>query len=324
MSTDLVAGPSPLSRHKRLTSSVIAAVLGALFLTLLGPLGNASKAYAADGNPTYQIGIGGSETAGQDAYERFLDAVADRAASGSSDVPRTTSEVAHTDPSSSSFFQVDVQAWGSDTFVRLNIRRSDMYIMGWWTGSNVYNYVGSRGTDRNGRPLPPPGSESGRWTTQGWLAADSTWQLPGAGEGYDSLQRAANTARTDITFSRENVNTAVWDLYNARDPRQMARAFLVMTQFVAEAARFRPIGRDIGMVMDGGELRLPRDFVEQENSWDALSRRFNDLLRNHAPGYVDPSPLWGYRSGQFGESVPFRILTAIMYADYVLHTSKGR
>jgi len=317
MSTDITAGPSPLSRHRRLTSSVIAVVLGALFLALLGPLGTATKAYAADGNPTYRIGDG------QQAYLRFVQAVADRAGSGPSAVANTSSRVDHTDPSSSDFFQVDVQAWGSDTFVRLNIRRSDMYIMGWWTGSNVYNYVGSRGTDRNGRPLPPPGNESGRWTTQGWLAANGTWQLPGAGEGYDSLQRAANTARTDITFSRDNVNTAVWDLYNARDPRTMARAFLVMTQFVAEAARFRPIAYDIGLIMDGGELRLPRDFVEQENSWDALSRRFNELIDNHWPGYVDPNPLWGYRNDQWGNSVGFRLLTAVMYADYLLYTAKG-
>jgi hypothetical protein len=199
--------------------------------------------------------------------------------------------------------------------VRLNVRRSDMYIMGWWTGNNVYNYVGDRNVGYG---------ESTRWQDGRNLPASSTWHLPGAGEGYDSLQRAANTDRTDITFSRENVNTAVWDLYNARDPRSMARAFLVMTQFVAEAARFRPIGTDIGMVMGGGELRLPADFVAQENSWDNLSRRFNDLLNNHWPGYVDPNPLWGYRAGEFGESVHFRILTAIMYADYLLHTSKGR
>ncbi|GAQ62699.1 ribosome-inactivating family protein [Streptomyces scabiei] len=141
----------------------------------------------------------------------------------------------------------------------------------------------------------------------------------------NSLRTLANTRRQDITSSRDNVNTAVWDLYNARDPGTMARAFLTMTQFVAEAARFRPIGTDIGMVMghDGGELRLPTDFVTQENAWDPLSTRFNDLLNNHGPGYVDPSPLWGYRAGQFGESIHFRILTAIMYADYILHTSKG-
>jgi hypothetical protein len=102
MSTHIIAGPSPLSRHKRLTSSVIAAVLGALFITLLGPLTNASKAFAADGNPTFRIG-----TDGQEAYGHFLDAVANRAASGSSDVPNTTSDVAHTDPGNSSFFQVE-------------------------------------------------------------------------------------------------------------------------------------------------------------------------------------------------------------------------
>ncbi|WP_405764559.1 hypothetical protein [Streptomyces sp. NBC_01538] len=94
--------------------------LGALFITLPGPLTNASKASAADGNPTFRIG-----TDGQEAYGRFLDAVANRAASGSS----------------------------------------------------------------------------------------------------------------------------------------------------AEAARFRPIGTDIGMVMGGGELRLPADFVAQENLWDNLSVR---------------------------------------------------
>ncbi|KOV61080.1 hypothetical protein ADL01_31975 [Streptomyces sp. NRRL WC-3618] len=53
--------------------------LDALFITLPGPLTNGSKAFAADGNPTFRIG-----TDGQEAYGHFLDAVANRAASGSS------------------------------------------------------------------------------------------------------------------------------------------------------------------------------------------------------------------------------------------------
>ncbi|MEU1554854.1 hypothetical protein ABZ517_19320 [Streptomyces scabiei] len=55
----------------------------------------------------------------------------------------------------------------------------------------------------------------------------------------NSLRTLANTRRQDITSSRDNVNTAVWDLYNARDPRTMARAFLT-DDLLVDAVHGRP------------------------------------------------------------------------------------
>ncbi|KUN29305.1 hypothetical protein AQJ23_00495 [Streptomyces antibioticus] len=317
MSTDIIARPSPFSRHRRLTSSLIVAVLGALFLTLLGPLGTATKAYAADGLPTFHVGADG-----QEEYMRFVQAVADEAGSGPSAVANTYDRVDHTDPNSRGFFQVDVQAWGNDNYVRLNFRRSDMYLVGWWTNGNIYNYVGNR-YDAQGRPTQPTAQESSRWTAGGWRAAYGTWRLP-ADESYGSLQGLANLSRQDITWNRSNVNSAVWDLYNANNTQNMARGFLVMTQFVAEAARFRPIAHNIGLTMDGGgDARLPGQLVSQETDWDTLSRRFNELIDNHWPGYVDPNPIWAYRTDEYGNPVGFFLYTAIMYAHYMLYTANG-
>ncbi|GLP67438.1 hypothetical protein TUSST3_40600 [Streptomyces sp. TUS-ST3] len=70
----------------------------------------------------------------------------------------------HTDPVSTGFF--DVMVGGRDNAVRTRLRRSDLYLVGWFTGNDTYNYIGPRDQagipDTHNHPATP-GQRGGSW-----------------------------------------------------------------------------------------------------------------------------------------------------------------
>ncbi|MCX4759676.1 ribosome-inactivating family protein [Streptomyces sp. NBC_01275] len=313
---------APPSRHKsrvpgiitrpRTVASVLAAVVLALVASLIGPLGVVQPAVAEDGNPTFHVG----DDDGLD-YFHFINSIRARVHDGGSNSVAGASNqlVDHTNPSATtSYLQVDIHMWGNSNFVRLQIRRSDLYILGWWDKNNNYRYMGNRTV---------PAAESGRAESGVWRPANKTIRTPFA-ENYGSLESYAHERRAGMGINRSAISSAAWYLYDSDNNTNMARGVLRMTQFIAEAARFRPIRDSIQAVIGtNGAWFIPAQFAAQENNWGTLSSRFNAL--NMLPrGTRDQHPVTAWRRGAFNEAVAIVLYTAIQYAQYVLETSKGR
>jgi hypothetical protein len=303
-------------RRRRAATVAWAAIAFAISAVagLLGPVGSVPSAHAEDGNPTFYLG---SDNGYQ--YVNFINDLRGRVNDGgSSSVPGTTSayEVAHTGNwpanNAADFFRVDIHMWGNSNFVRLQLRRSDLYVVGWWTGGSTYNYLGDR-------QLAGPSNG----------ASHGEWQCP-FGENYTNIEGYAGQTRAGLAINRDTVNGALWNLWDARDPRLMARGVLMMTQFLSEAARFRPLRDEIALTMGGMQegnpptLYVPGEYADQENDWGTLSGVFNSLLRQ-PPGTVDTNALTGWGRIQ-GDGHPQRIAlrTAVNYAQYVMFTSLRR
>ncbi|MEO6086547.1 MAG: ribosome-inactivating family protein [Umezawaea sp.] len=303
-------------RRHRAATVALAAIAFAISAVagLLVPVGSVPSAHAEDGNPTFYLGANNGYQ-----YADFINEIRSRVNDGgSSSVPRTTSsyDVGHTGNwpanNAADFFRVDIHMWGNPNFVRLQLRRSDLYLMGWWTGGSTYNYLGDR-------QLAGPSNG----------ASHGEWRCP-FGENYNNIEGYAGQTRAGLVINRDTVNAALWNLWDARDARLMARGVLMMTQFLSEAARFRPLRDEIALTMGGMRdgvpptLHVPTEYAEQENDWGTLSGVFNALLRQ-PPGTVDTNALIGWGRIQ-GDGRPLRIelTTAVRYAQYVMFTSLRR
>ncbi|WP_177244686.1 ribosome-inactivating family protein [Streptomyces sp. yr375] len=307
----------------RTAMSILAAVILALVAALVGPM---PAAQAAGMGPTFRIGTDhGSD------YVNFINAL--RAAvndGGRTVVPGagTSYQVNHTNPNlmpgsqnwpagrnrHDGYVQVDIQMWGNSNFVRLQLRRADLYLIGWWDGNNVYHYMGNRSV---------PDEERERMVNGHYYNAKAISRTS-FDENYVGMQTTANETRSYMAISRDTINSAVWYLWDANNQQNMARGVLRMTQFISEAARQRPLRDAISLVMGNNNVyRIDPSFVAQENNWGTLSGRLNWLL-GFPEGHRDPHPLNGYRIGPYGTAVLIVLYTAIDYAHWILATSKGR
>lgn len=289
-------------------SLAVAAVAG-----LLGPLDSVPSAHAEDGNPTYYLGANN----GGD-YINFINDIRRRVHDGGStsvagagsgyQVDHTGNWPTNPESGMAGYFRVDIHMWGNPGFVRLQLRRTDLYLVGWWTHEGHYNYLG----DRRGA-----GPSDGR--------SDREWRCP-FGENYGEIESYAGQTRAGLQIDRDTVNGAVWNLWNANNSRDMARGVLMMTQFISEAARFRPIRDEIALAMNGNNtLHLPGEYADQENNWASLSGSFNGLVRQ-PQGTRDSTPMTGWGRIEPWTGRPQRIIldTAVAYAQYVLATSLHR
>ncbi|MGW4209776.1 ribosome-inactivating family protein [Lentzea sp. NPDC004789] len=309
MSTTTVMGVSqrkPVRRRRAVAVAMAAFSLAIAAVTgLLGPLTSPPSAHAEDGNPTYYLG---SQNGGD--YVNFINDIRNRVNDGASTSVAGAGnayQVDHTD-ARGGFIRVDIHMWGNPNYVRLQLRRSDLYVVGWWTGGSTYNYIGARSGAG-----PSDGASHGEWQTR-------------FGEGYDSLESFAGQTRTGLAINRDSVNGAIWNLWFASNDRDMARGVLMMTQFLSEAARFRPLRDEIALTMNGNNtLVMPTEYTQQENSWSPLSVAFNTLLRQ-PQGTRDEEPREGWGRIEPFTGRPQRIIldTAVAYAQYVLATSLRR
>jgi hypothetical protein len=284
----------------------------AMLATLASPLG-APSASANDGNPTFTIG-GGDYFHQRDEYWGFINGVRAAVDEGRNrTVPGTNVPVDHTNPNNEYYTQVDIHAWGGgpDDFVRLQIRRSDLYVVGWWSNDNYYNRV------EHGDAAP-----TARWQNGEFRGVDGMRDTAFNGD-YGSLQNVAGASRYGMHFNNNALNDAVWALLNARGnntAQAQALGVMRMAQFVSEAARFRAISDFMVTAATGGDLVLDNRIVDLQNMWGTLSGRFN-WLRNHTNSDANPIRVYG-RNEQGGIS-EYVLWTAALYANYVLNTAKG-
>ncbi|MFJ9633594.1 ribosome-inactivating family protein [Streptomyces sp. NPDC101175] len=313
------AGPRPavLGPRRSTVASVVTTLVLAVVATLLGPLGVLSSASAADGNPTFKIGSDGT------TYVNFINSIRAQVNDGGSTSVAGAGnayQVDHTNENNGNLYlQVDI-VMEDGNLVRLQFDRRNMYLLGWWSYKNTYYYLGDRPSNT------PPYGERSRMDNGKRRDADRWVRV--ASENYSSLETAANEHRAGIQISQASINGAAQYMYNRGNNVAnllLARGALRMTQFISEAARFRPIRDDIALSIgsSGSALYLPAQLAAQENNWGALSTRFNELL-HHPQGYQDPHPLTGYRRDIFGDAVAIVLTTATLYAQYILNTSKGR
>ncbi|MFD5594130.1 ribosome-inactivating family protein [Streptomyces griseorubiginosus] len=150
------------------------------------------------------------------------------------------------------------------------------------------------------------GTRDANRASAGHVAADREWPT-GFGENYMSLERAAGQTRAGLRIDRGTINGALWNLYRANDPRDMARGVLMMTQVISEAARFRPLRDEIALRL-GPEpqdpLYLRQQYADQENNWSSLSSAFSNLMRQ-PEGTDDNTPMegWGRISEVIGRPI---------------------
>ncbi|MEV6546338.1 ribosome-inactivating family protein [Streptomyces sp. NPDC051665] len=320
---DSLSTAVPRDRRK-IKTTIVGLVLAAL-TALLVPLGLAGPAAAEDGNPTFYIG----SQDGSD-YVNFINALRGRIDDGGGsqvDGAGSSYQVNHTVTATDwqrpeSYVQVDIHAWGSNTtWVRLQLRRTDLYLVGWWDNGNDYHYIGDRPGDQ-GTKNEPWEAESSRSENGQTRKASQVFKAP-FGENYSSMEGSANQSRNGLAVTRDAVNGAVWSLWNSNNGGDMARGALMMTQFVSEAARFRPIRDSLALTQNGDYYAMPSGFVDDENNWSAFSSRFNWLITQR-DGYQDPNPLTGYARGNDGSAYSMILRTAVDYAHYLLVTSLHR
>jgi hypothetical protein len=204
--------------------------------------------------------------------------------------------------------------------VRIRLRASDLYIVGWFTGRDVYNFIGS--SWEVGIPADHGEPNSGGW--------GGNWQLTGSGN-YGGLERmAGGFDRANTRYDSFHVNAFAMDLWRANDPARMAAAVVYFAQFISEAARFRGIADTIGWggFADRSEHNgmmstyINRNLVRQENQWAALSSRYNWMVENHVY-YDEPShALSGWYRGWDGLTYGALLLTMADYAK-VMNTALG-
>jgi hypothetical protein len=310
----------PRQRTRKITiGTIVTTLVLSIFATLVGPLGGLSTASAQDRVPRFKIGEMKSAQ-----YTDFINQIHRQINAADNGVPGSYNTVDHTSDTTE-FFDVDVQMWGSEDFVRIRLRRSDLYLVGWWSSDAVYNRVDSEAAS---------GAPAGSRPTN--FRAD-----------YPSLERVAGASRYEIGFSRDALNTAAWNLYNARQPtdrdggnqaateiRNQARAVLMMTQFLSEAARFRGVATRLSFAneerADHDPVYIPWQVAGQENDWGTLSERFNRWLGAARaagnPQIADPDthePTRVWTIDQWNNLVGFTLATLADYAR-VLYTVKGR
>ena len=304
--------------HGATVGSIVATVVLAVCATLLGPLGMVSTASAVnDGEPIASWKIGDATS-----YGAFIRAIRQHVGRGNADVPGTSYNVDHTSGAGQPerYLTVRVVAPHNDRSVRLRLRASNLYLVGWWRNSHERDQYVS--VDR--KQTQPP--VNGRDNERDGVSAPF-------GESYGEIEAATGVSgdRGNIQYGLESWNNAVETLIRAdrRSRSEQARAFLMMTQGISEAARFRPVADIIvrsQAVNAGGHM--PGHYISMQNRWGEFSGRFNKVLgqTRKKPNYTDPEPLLqlvSVRSNGNREWRDIALRTAVDYATYLLMTALG-
>lgn len=240
-----------------------------LFLAVAALLGGAAlmvpqfqdKASAIDDDQdiTWDISNG---NAGASRYTSMVEAVRQRASKGQFLRDNTH----RTRPGATNeYFSVDmsVQDEGSSTpsQIRLQIRASDLFVVGWLNvNEGIYNRIES-GT-------PPFGDRVGQPRNTSYNGS------------YLELERRVGD-RANIPLSPNSVRQAVRDLSRSGSTEaQEARGLIVLIQTISEAARFRPIEELFRNTYTSEAALPPPHILGLENSWAPVSEIGNRHLNN--------------------------------------------
>lgn len=186
--------------------------------------------------------------------------------------PDRTHTVDVLDPNATGgFVTIDVHALDNETlFVRLLMRRSDMFVMGWWQGAeDVPGGIPTFGAfftlEGGFRPpagVVPAGADPDNVNT------DFNRLI-----NYTELERQAGS-RVGRTIGVGPLNNAVEVMQSAegRPTSDVAGAVMTMIMGVAEGARFRDQAAETATAMGNGQdLAITQLHTERQNAWARLS-----------------------------------------------------
>ncbi|MGP3984492.1 ribosome-inactivating family protein [Streptomyces sp. KR80] len=230
-----------LTKNRRLLAVVVAlCVLLAGFVALRGP-----GAVADEPDPELNL----TSASAQD-YRRLINDIRRRVSVGP-----VYDNIARTDPSRNNRYSPIILRNG-DREVRLIMRESDLYLMGWWdSGRNTYfRFRADDGADF-------------RYTADDNTRLQDVDYFP----TYRSLESRSPTSRVQMRHGLDPMRNAVEVLATA-DPgsNNAAEAFLQMAQALSEAARFRPT-EDTVADNWGNPARLAPELVDAQTKWGTIS-----------------------------------------------------
>lgn len=261
MSPDIVVGSPPGGRRTRTTIATAGAVLLALFLALLSPLG-ASKAFAIDDPEDINWDIG----KGQAGYAQMINDVRGRvnekAIYGNGSQGTVWATEGGTD-----YFLVNVYE-GPNLLTRIVLNAHNLYVQGFY-----------RPNDRTYAYFEDAALRDVNWLPSSSTEPNTAGALPFGGS-YIATGRYAGQSQTSPTFSTR------WARYNANalsDPGAAntvrAGALLWFVEAIAEGARFNAIsdritagwGDDWGYKFDDSDVGLI-------TNWQAVGNNLQQRL----------------------------------------------
>ncbi|MFE7842806.1 pectinesterase family protein [Streptomyces sp. NPDC057474] len=189
-----------------------------------------------------------------------------------------------------SYVTVDVHAEGGPEFIRLVLRRSDAYFMGWFQGTEdgggavqLGDFFSLDPDLTNGQGGVPQGRAA--LTNGPDDRGSQTNRRYDTLAGYDAL-RTQGATRNGMLISALSLNEAVLRLQQADSTlsgyvRVAASAILQMIVGVSEAIRFRnQAAGTIEAFRQGVAYTVPPQHMEQHNSWLRMSRALLDAVIN--------------------------------------------
>ncbi|MDX3450865.1 ribosome-inactivating family protein [Streptomyces sp. ME02-8801-2C] len=188
------------------------------------------------------------------------------------------------------YFPVTLAMGNSQVTLVINAR--NLYVVGWRNDS----------TDTYGRLRTGPETYAGARTRNlEWV-------------NYNDMERAAGVGRDSLGISMGTIQGAISDLGSPNSTsagRNEARSLLILTQALAEGARFDFISYRISQAIRGSSKWYPGTSsrissngssgsgidvtgIQLENNWDGISRAAQNATHNHrAPNYpIGDGHLW--------------------------------
>ncbi|WP_330293070.1 pectinesterase family protein [Streptomyces sp. NBC_00576] len=267
-----------LSRRSFLAAAT-AVSLAAAGAVVLADAPSASAATGADITWRITSETGKGDDGAAKTYAGLLHAIRDRIRSHEvrPDGGRTV-DVTDQD-GTSTYITVDLHGENMPQFIRVVMRRSDAYVMGWFSG--VENGVGDvrigdffpleRGLV-NGQGGIPQGRPANPNATPPDLGSQTNTRFNTLA-GYDAL-RGQNATRDQMEINPASLATAVRELANGASigVRDAAQSILQIIVGIAEAARFRnQAAATVTAFQYGRSYVVTPAHVEQHNNWSVLS-----------------------------------------------------
>ncbi|WP_162948426.1 pectinesterase family protein [Streptomyces europaeiscabiei] len=193
-----------------------------------------------------------------------------------------------------SYITVDVHAMGGrPELVRLVLRRSDAYLMGWFQGTEdgagvvqLGNFFPLEAGLTNGQGGIPQGRPAGTLSQNDEGSVTNTRYNTLA--GYDAL-RGLGATRDRMRISASSLNDAVLRLQAGDSDavgyaRVAAQAILQMIVGIPEAARFRRQREGtLEAFRTGQEYEVTPEQQEQHNNWSRMSAAYLDAFLRGIP-----------------------------------------
>ncbi|WP_217210933.1 ribosome-inactivating family protein [Streptomyces sp. AC550_RSS872] len=283
MSTEIAVGSPPRGRPSRTTIATAGAVLLALCLALLSPLG-AAKAFAIDDarDVTWDI------SQGKSGYQQMIKDVRNRVRGGAIYGNGSGTTVYATESATDDYFLVNVFD-GPNMLTRLVLNAHNLYVQGYYNPNDrTYRYTADADL-RNANWLPST-------STNPSIAMELPFSGNYAGNngGKPGLTNFSGQTRTTPTFSTDwaRVNAQQLADTNTSDSIR-AGSLLWFVEAVAEGARFNAISdRIIAAWGDRQGYKFDESDVGLVTNWQAIGDRFQQRLnrQNVAP----PDPIGRY------------------------------